>query len=135
MRADLKLWRAVLQREVPHLMGVPYDHDDLLPTTWPVARLSHALMRKVQRRFNRHLRPAFREHQTLYADYESYLRNELRGWAETILFDGQLASCGIFDMGFVRSLFERHCAGREPWLIGKIAPVMTYAKMLQKFKV
>jgi len=93
----------------------------------------HALAVKLKRRFNRHLWPIFPERYTLYADYENYLRDELRSWAENILFDRRTAERGIFNPAFLRTLMDRHLSGLEEWTIGKIAPVITYEMMLRRF--
>jgi asparagine synthase (glutamine-hydrolysing) len=69
----------------------------------------------------------------LYADYEEWLRNELSDWARGVLFDGCLAERGIFNEAMVRSLLERHFSGREVLTIGKIAPIMTFEMMLQRY--
>jgi len=69
----------------------------------------------------------------LYADYENYLRNELRDWAEGILFSPQAASRGMFNLDFVRSLMNRHLARREGWVLGKIAPLITYEMVMREF--
>jgi len=70
---------------------------------------------------------------TLYADYEEYLRRDLRAWAENILFDPRTEQRGIFNMAFVRSLIARHMSGREQWTIGKIAPLITFEMMMRKY--
>jgi asparagine synthase (glutamine-hydrolysing) len=93
----------------------------------------HALVVKLKRRFNRHLWSLFPERHTLYADYENYLRGELRDWAEDILFDRRTAERGIFNPAFLRTLMDRHLSGLEQWTIGKIAPVITYEMMLRRF--
>jgi asparagine synthase (glutamine-hydrolysing) len=88
---------------------------------------------KLKRRINRHLEAPFREAPTLYADYESYLRSELRDWAENILFDRHTAERNIFDPAFLHTLMGRHLSGFEEWTIGKIAPIITYEMMLRRF--
>jgi asparagine synthase (glutamine-hydrolysing) len=133
LRGHRALYRAVLQRETPRLAYIPYDHDEFLPTTHPLLRRMHALGVKLKRRFNRHLWPLFPEHRTLYADYENYLRTELRSWAEYILFDRRTADRGIFNPAFLRTLMDRHLSGLEQWTIGKIAPIMTFEMMLRRF--
>jgi len=132
VRGDRTLYRAVIQRETPRLAYIPYDHDELLPTTQPLIRGMHAVAGKLKRRFNRYLWPIFPERHTLYADYENYLRGELRAWAEDILFDRRTVERGIFNPAFLRSLMDRHLSGLEQWTIGKIAPIMTYEMMLRK---
>jgi asparagine synthase (glutamine-hydrolysing) len=133
VRGHRALYRAVVQRETPRLAFIPYDHDELLPTTNSLLRGGHALTIKLKRRFNRHLWSAFPERPTLYADYEGYLRGELRDWAEGILFDRRTTERGIFEPVSVRSLMDRHLSGFEEWTIGKIAPLITYELMLRRF--
>jgi asparagine synthase (glutamine-hydrolysing) len=133
VRGHKALYRAVFQREMPRLAYIPYDHDELLPTTQPVIRQIHTLGVKVKNRINRHLAPIFPQRFTLYADYEKYLRCELRTWAEEILFDRRTAERGIFDPNFLHTLMQRHVSGLEEWTIGKIAPIITYELMLRRF--
>ena len=133
LRGGRALFRAVIQQETPRLAYIPYDKDEFLPTTQRVIRDMHALSAKLKRRFNRHLRPIFTERYTLYADYENYLRGELREWAEGILFDRRTAERGIFSPAFLRTLMDRHLSGLEEWTIGKIAPIITYEMMLRRF--
>lgn len=128
-----KLYRAVVQRETPKLALIPYDHDEFLPTTQSWRRGIHAATVKIKRRINRHISPIFPQLHTLYADYENYLRNELRSWAENILFDRRTVERGLFDESFLRSLMLRHLSNQEQWTIGKIAPLITYEMMLRRF--
>jgi len=131
LRGYKALHRAVIARELPRLALIPYDHDETLPTANTWIRATHGFGVKALRRLRRlsglfgHGRP------TLYADYERYLREELRPWAESVLFDGRLAGRGLFDPAFVRTLFERHLSGRELWTIGKLAPIMSLELMLR----
>ncbi len=133
LRGHRTMYRAVIQREIPQLAYIPYDHDELLPTTQPLIGGMHTLGVKLKRRFNRHLWPIFPARPTLYADYENYLRCELRPWAEDILFDRRTTERGIFNPAFLRTLMDRHLSGLEEWTIGKIAPVITYEMMLRRF--
>ena len=132
-RMDKRLYRAVIQRRLPRLSYIPYDYDQLLPTTRSLIRDSHAFIVKSKRRFNRHIWKVFPELDTLYADYENYLRNELRDWAEDILFDPRTAERGIFDPSYLHSLMSRHLSNMEEWTIGKIAPIITYEMMLRRY--
>jgi asparagine synthase (glutamine-hydrolysing) len=128
-----QLQRALISRKLPKLALIPFDKDELLLTdSWPIWT-AHALVYKLKRRFNRHIFPLFPERATLYADYETYLRNELRPWAEGILFDNRTLERGIFNPKFLRSIWDRHLSGRELHTIGKIAPIMTYEMMLRRF--
>jgi asparagine synthase (glutamine-hydrolysing) len=133
VRGHRALYRALFQQEMPRLAYIPYDHDEMLPTTNALLRKSHRLGLKLKRRFNRHLWPIFPERVTLYADYENYLRGELRPWAEAILFDARTRERGIFKPAALRSLMQRHLSGLEQWTIGKVAPLITYEMMLRKF--
>ena len=133
LRGHRALYRAVIQREYPRLAYIPYDHDEFLPTTHSVVRIAHAAGVKLQRRINRHMGKLFPKRYTLYADYENYLRKELRDWAEDILFDPRTTERGIFNSDFLHTLMNRHLSGLEEWTIGKIAPVMTYEMMLRRF--
>ena len=133
-RGHRVLYRAVIQREIPSLAYIPYDHDEFLPTTRSMVRRAHAAGVKIKRRINRHISSnLFPQRYTLYADYENYLRGELRDWAEDILFDSRTTERGIFDSDFLHTLMDRHLSGLEEWTIGKIAPVITYEMMLRRF--
>jgi len=57
LRGHRVLYRAVMQRQTPRLVYIPYDHDEFLPTTQPLIRGMHALAVKLKHRFNRHLWP------------------------------------------------------------------------------
>jgi len=133
LRANRRMERAVLNREAPDLGMIPYDKDGLLLTDRRLPRVSQALMYKLKNRFNRHVRPWFRQYATLYADYERYLRTDLKGWGESILFDRRTLDRGIFDPQFIQSVWARHQSGQELHTIGKIAPIMTYEMMLRRF--
>jgi len=133
LRGHRTLYRAVIQRETPRLACIPYDHDEFLPTTQRLTRGVHALAVKLKQRFNRHLWSIFPERYTLYADYENYLRGELRDWAEDVLFDRRTVERGIFNPAYLRTLLDRHLSGLERWTIGKIAPIMTFEMMLRRF--
>jgi len=132
LRAERKLYRALIQRETPRLALIPYDHDEFLPTTRAFIYGAQAMMVKLRRRLERYLPTILRTRHTLYADYEDYLRHELRDWAEGILFDRRCVERGIFDPTFLRSLMDRHLSNMEPWTIGKIAPLITYEMMLRR---
>lgn len=125
------LSRWVLTRRAPSLALVPYDLDNRLPH----AHL-HTLSALWQRGIswiNRHIAPIFPELFTLYADYEEYLRTDLREWAEDLLFGPQALSRGFFNEEAVRALWRRHLSGQELWTIGKIAPLMNIELMLRHF--
>jgi len=132
LRGRRVLYRAVIQRETPRLARIPYAYDEFLPTDRSLLRSLHGFGVRLKRRINRHVAPVFPELLTLYADYENYLRTDLREWAESILFDKRTLERGIFDPAFLRSIWARHQSGREMHTIGKIAPIMTYEMMLRR---
>jgi asparagine synthase (glutamine-hydrolysing) len=132
IRGPRRLYHQMLDRELPHLTRIPYDHDELLPTARSLRRQAHASGVRIRRAVNHHVRPMFPERPTLYADYENYLRRGLRPWVEGILFDRRTTDRGIFDPGFLRSILDRHQSGLEQWTIGKIAPLVTYELMLRQ---
>lgn len=132
IRCQSNFYRAILHHELPRLALIPYDHDQFLPTSNKIIRGTHASSIKVIRR----VRKAMGIHQkpdTLYADYENYLRNDLKSWGESILFHPSVKEHGIFNPAFIQSIWERHQSGLEEWTIGKIAPIMTYEMMLRRF--
>ncbi|MHB1131378.1 MAG: asparagine synthetase B family protein [Chloroflexota bacterium] len=131
IRSTPALRRAVLTRRMPTLMTVPYEKNDRLYHSNPVIHHSHATWQRLKRRLNRYLSPIFPDRPRLYADYENYLRTDLREWAEGILFDQRTLERGFFDPAAVRSLWQRHLAGKELWTIGKIAPLVTVELVLR----
>lgn len=132
VRGHQVLYRAVIQQEIPRLGLIPYDHDGLLPISNPYIRKPHAFFVKTIRRLNKQINPHFSQN-LLYADYENYLRKELRAWGESILFGPHIKEHGIFNPKFIQSIWERHQSGLELWTIGKIAPIMTYEMMQDAF--
>jgi asparagine synthase (glutamine-hydrolysing) len=130
-RANMRFVRALISKELPEMSKIPYDADEFLPTDHLLARKLHALGVKIRRRINRTGLHLFPEWKTLYADYEAYLRQDLRNWAEGILFDRRTLERGIFEPAAMRSLLERHYAGKEEWTIGKIAPLISYEMSLR----
>jgi asparagine synthase (glutamine-hydrolysing) len=113
------LIRAVLNRQSPMLAAIPYERDGLPPHPSRVVRRMYDVRQ-------RSLRLWRRGHQTrLYADYEHYLRADLRGWAEDMLFGRPTRQRALFNHQAVRALWQRHLDGGELWTIGKIMPLIT----------
>lgn len=128
IRGDQILYRHIITQETPKLARIPYDKQEFLPTMNPLLHKAHALSVRARRRLKVYpVRP------TLYADYENYLRNELRSWAEGILYDRRTAERGIFSIPYLHSLMERHISGREQWTIGKIAPLITFEMVMREY--
>jgi asparagine synthase (glutamine-hydrolysing) len=130
-RAGSRLHRAVLQKELPLLTRIPHDKDNLLPTNNRFVRETHRLYTKSRDKLMREFPFLQKPQYTLYADYENYLRHELREWAENILFDEQTLGRGYFNPVGLRSLFSRHLSGIEEWTIGKIASIISFEMMLR----
>jgi len=124
IRASPAYFRALLARLAPRMTWIPYEADLRLPHPNAAVRWVHALPTRVAHRLRRYGVPAGRDRPRLYADYEEYLRTDLREWAAGILFDKRTADRGLFDQRAVRALWERHVSGLELWTIGKIAPLI-----------
>jgi asparagine synthase (glutamine-hydrolysing) len=125
-RADKRLFRHLITQKTPKLARIPYDKQEFLPTVSQPLHDLHALNVRIRRRLK-----LYPSRPWLYADYENYLRNDLRAWAEELLFAPRTQERGIFDTRYVRSLFDRHLAGQEPLMLGKIAPLMTFEMMMR----
>ncbi|MGE3271794.1 MAG: asparagine synthase-related protein, partial [Chloroflexota bacterium] len=133
IRTTPALRRTLMTRRLPHLATVPHEKDDRLPHTNPLRYHAHALRQRAKSWVHRHGLPIFPSRPRLYADYEEYLRTDLRAWAEGILFDPQTVERGLFDQTAVRALWDRHLAGNELWTIGKVAPLITLELVLRAF--
>jgi asparagine synthase (glutamine-hydrolysing) len=93
------------------------------------------LFKEVRRQATRFVAPHSVERTSLYADYEGWLRTDLRSWAESILFDERTQDRGIFRREALVSLWARHMTGNELWTIGKIASIITFEMMLRSFNL
>lgn len=133
IRATPRLVNEVITRRMPSLAMVPYDATDRLPHTNPLIRGAHAFTQKLKNRVNRHIAPIFHDRPRLYADYEEYLRTDLRPCAESILFDRRVVDRGLFRPEAVRTLWDRHISGAELWTVGKIAPLISLELVLRSF--
>jgi asparagine synthase (glutamine-hydrolysing) len=128
IRRDQLMYRTIITRSMPKLAMIPYDKQEFLPT---VNKIPHTLQKTSVRVLKR--LKLFPNHPTLYADYENYLRHDLRAWAEDILFSPRATQRGMFNIDFVRSLMNRHLAGKEEWTVGKIAPLITYEMVMREY--
>jgi asparagine synthase (glutamine-hydrolysing) len=133
MLLNRKLRRAIIFRCTRPLARIPYDKDDLPITGGKVSRIAAKLIKKSKSFANRYVAPVFPEYATLYADYENWLRNELREWGKNILLGERTLQRNIFNPDFLCSLWRRHQSGLEMHTIGKIAPLMTFEMMLRRF--
>ncbi len=132
-RKGRRLTRAVLQRLSPQLARIPYDYDEMLPTTNLTLRSAHHFYSRLKRRTQRALGIAPPHRSTLHSDYETWLRTDLRDWGESILFDPRIKERGLFNPEFIESIWNRFQSGREVNMIGKIAPIMSYELILREF--
>ncbi|WP_129672317.1 asparagine synthetase B [Candidatus Chloroploca sp. Khr17] len=124
--------RAILTRRKPELALVPYEKDDRLPHSNQLFRNGDGFLRRGKAWLNRRVGGLFPQRPRLYADYEAYLRTDLRNWAESILFDQRTLERGLFDEATVRSLWQQHLAGDQLWTIGKIAPLLTLEMVMRR---
>jgi asparagine synthase (glutamine-hydrolysing) len=128
IRRDQLMFRTLITRRLPRLARIPYDKKEYLPSVNPLVHGTHMLAVRTLKRLG-----LFPKRPSLYADYENFLRHELRPWAERILYDPRTEQRGLFDPAFVRSLMNRHLAGHEEWILGKIAPLITFEMVLREF--
>ena len=130
---DRRLQKAILIKETPALSRVP-TADDELPVTLNQGRhrVAH-LTQKLKSGFHQYVAPIFPPRATLYADYEEWLRTDLRSWAQDILLDDRTLGRGIFRPEALRSLLNRHLAGQQLWTIGKLAHLITFELMLRRW--
>lgn len=128
LRRDQLLYRTIITRRLPKLARIPTDKQEYLPTVKKLPYNLHKSSVWLRKRLK-----MFPHHPTLYADYENYLRHELRGWAEEILFSPRAAQRGMFNLDFVRSLLNRHIAANEDWTVGKVAPLITYEMVMREY--
>lgn len=132
-RQNYRLARAVLQREEPSLTRIPYDRDERLPTSHSLVRNTHALWMRGRNKLASTLTHGHSGRATLYANYEEYLRGDLKSWAEQLLLDQTTLEREFFQPESIVSLLNRHLSGQEEWTIGKIAPLMTFEMVMRKF--
>jgi asparagine synthase (glutamine-hydrolysing) len=131
-RLDRRIPRSIISRAAPRLALIPCTQPNRLPTTNRLLWGIHAAYTRVADSLGRRLSLAT-PRPFLRSDPENYLRHELRDWAEAILFDERTLARGIFRPEALRSLMDRHLAGHEQWILGKIAPIITFEMLLRRF--
>ncbi len=119
----------VMTRRLPRLARLQHERTGLPPHRHPAVRAWGHLARAGRSILERSRLVARRP--IPYADYEHYLRTDLRPWAEWLLFDRRTEARGLFHPAIVRALWARHLAGVEPFLIGSIVPLMTIEMVLR----
>jgi asparagine synthase (glutamine-hydrolysing) len=128
-----KLRRGIILDQLKPLAKIPYDKDNLPITGNEISTVMTRIGKSAKACLNRKVAPIFPEYSTLYADYENWLRNELRDWGEELLLSERSLGRGFFNPQFIRSLWDRHQSGLEVNMIGKVAPIMTFEMMMRKF--
>lgn len=123
---------SIITRHMRPLTSIPNERDERLPDSRWFVREPHATFQRVKGVVNRRIAAFFPQRSRLYADYEDYLRGDLRSWAEAILFNSHSLERGIVDPEAVRALWRRHCSGKELWTIGKLAPLISLELVLRE---
>ena len=130
---ERRVQKGIITRYLPTLARIPASADELPVNpdndtgSWTI------LMHKLRLRLSRWVTVGRAEHPALYADYENWLRTDLRAWAEAILFDQQTLDRGIFAPAALASLWARHLAGNELWTVGKLASIITFEMTMRSF--
>jgi hypothetical protein len=128
-----RLRRGIVLDRMKSLSRIPYDKDNLPVTSSQLMRILYKVNNSTRSYVNRQIKPIFPERLTLYADYENWLRRELKDWGEQILLGDENRSREYFDPNFLQSIWNRHQSGLEVNMIGKFAPIMTFEMLLRKF--
>lgn len=128
-----RLRRGIILQHHKYLSKIPYDKDNLPVTGNNLSYLAAKVKNSVKANLNRYIAPVFPDYQTLYADYENWLRGELREWGEEILLGESTVSRGYFNPSFLNSIWHRQQSGLEVNIIGKLAPIMTFEMLMRKF--
>ncbi len=133
LRANRRLRKAMIVRWMPKLAGVlnAYDRDPLTDNRFE--QVTTRFSKWARRKINRHYGPIFPEYRDLYADYENWLRGDLHDWAESILLGDKILQRDLFDPAYLRSIWARMNSGLEENIIGKLAPIMTYEMLLERY--
>ncbi|MCZ7547433.1 MAG: asparagine synthase-related protein [Anaerolineae bacterium] len=97
LRKGGRLHRELIIQMMPELAKVPYANDGMPLTNQRAYQAAYVLARKARSFVNQLIRPTFAEPASLYADYEAWLRTDLRAWGEGLLFDERTLARGIFD--------------------------------------
>lgn len=128
-----RIARGIITRHLPAVAGIPNTETDL-PVSLDNGRTrTTELINRLHRRLGRIITPAAAHRPKLYADYEEWLRTDLRLWAESILFDTRTLDRGIFRRDALESLWARHLSSKELWTVGKIAAIITFEMTMRHF--
>jgi asparagine synthase (glutamine-hydrolysing) len=133
MLFERRLRRGIILDRVKHLSKIPYDKDNLPVTGNKLSHMTAKARNSVKSNVNRFIAPVFGDYRTLYADYENWLRGELREWGQEILLGENTLGRGYFNPSFLKSIWHRHQSGLEVNMIGKVAPIMTFEMLMRKY--
>ena len=133
VRMNRKLRKAMIVRSMPKLAKVlnAYKRDPLGNDT--LTRILERVKEWGRRKINRRYGHIFPEYRDLYADYESWVRGDLHDWAGSILLGEKIMKRDLFDPNYLQSIWARMNSGLEQNIIGKLAPIMTYEMLLERF--
>lgn len=132
---ERRVQKGIIAQYLPQVARIPATTDDLPITINESSMKVAKLFKEVRRQATRFVAPHSVERTSLYADYEGWLRTDLRSWAESILFDERTQDRGIFCREALVSLWARHMTGNELWTIGKIASIITFEMTLRSFNL
>lgn len=129
---DRRVQKGIISRYLPRVARVPATADELPIVEGVQSQRMAKLVKRMRHQMGRYLAPASVHRSSLYADYEGWLRTDLRTWAESILFDRRTLDRGIFEREALASLWARHLTGNELWTVGKIASIITFEMMMRE---
>lgn len=129
---ERRVQKGIISRYLPRVARIPASSDELPVVEGIQSQRMAKLMKRMRHQMVRYLAPGSIDRSSLYADYEGWLRTDLRAWAESILFDQRTLDRGIFARDALASLWARHLAGNELWTVGKIASIITFEMMMRE---
>ncbi|MBK8797568.1 MAG: hypothetical protein IPM07_15010 [Anaerolineales bacterium] len=130
---ERRVQKGIIARYLPRVARIPATNDDLPIMEGVRSKRVAKLLKEVQQHATQFIAPASARRSSLYADYEGWLRTDLRSWAESILFDQRTLDRGIFSRAALTSLWSRHLGGNELWTVGKLASIITFEMTMRAF--
>ena len=129
---ERRVQKGIISRYLPRVARIPATSDELPVVEGVQSQRMAKLLKRMRHQVERYLAPVSTHRSSLYADYEGWLRTDLRTWAESILFDRKTLDRGIFARDALTSLWARHLTGNELWTVGKIASIITFEMMMRE---
>lgn len=127
--------KGIIARYLPRVARIASTTDDMPIIIDNQSQNIAKVLLKLRRAAAQLIAPGPVERPKLYADYEGWLRGDLRSWAESILFDQRTLDRGIFRRDALSSLWSRHLSGNELWTVGKIASIITFEMAMREFSL